>query len=225
MLKPFISLTFFFVCFNLFAQNIEVAGGFNKNDFYDHNEANDQNLNSKYYSAAGYSFGISFEHTYDSLPLKYILKIDNYKGTLQTSYGGHGGGSSTNADVNKLSIALDIYLINIRVLRNIRLNIGGSLSYLLHDKTIGDQSWISYSPNFPYIYSGKDSNIEINKFNFGLITRVAYEIKIKDDLYLLPQYLFYYGLTNEFLSTEADTKSYRHYFEMGLIKIINEGSR
>jgi len=224
MLKPYISLIFFFSNFNLFAQNIEVAGGLNKNDFYDHNEADDPNLDSKYNSAIGYSVGISFEHTYDSLPLKYTLKIDNYKGKLQTSFGGHGGASSTNADVNKLSIALDIYLINIRLLRNIRLNIGGSLSYLLHDNTTGDQSWISYSPNFPYVYSGKDSIVEINKFNFGLITRVAYEIKIKDDLYLIPQYLFYYGLTNEFQNIEADTKSYRHYFEIGLIKKINKGS-
>jgi len=217
MLKIYLSLTFFLIYFDLTGQNIEVAGGLNKNDFYDYGSPSTVHFLSRYYPGSGYFLAVSVDHIIDSLPFKFTLKIDNYKGNLFTTDGSLGGGSSTTAEVDKLNIGLDAYPVNLNLSDWFEINVGISFSYLLHEKMKGHQS--SWQINTTGHTISLDDNSINTKFNFGLIARFTPKIAIGNRLSLLPQYLFYYELTDEFRN-EADSKSYRHYFGIGIMKKI-----
>ena len=64
-----------------------------------------------------------------------------------------------------------------------------------------------------------NDSVDICKeFNFGILSRLGYSIKLHDQWYVVPEYNFYWGLTNEFANIETGVKSFRHYLMLGVVK-------
>ena len=57
-----------------------------------------------------------------------------------------------------------------------------------------------------------------NNVFFGISGRVGYLFNINEKWGLLPYYRFYMGVTDEFKNTEAEIKSMRHSFEIGIVR-------
>jgi hypothetical protein len=137
-----------------------------------------------------------------------------------TSDGGLGGSSTTNAEVEKYALGLSIFPINIRILKELRLNFGGEFSYLINSDVIGTKSSWNMSSGGKKVDLA-DGSVDIFKeFNFGIISRLEYNYKVYNHWYLTPEYNFYLGFTNEFDNIESNVYSFRHYFMLGIVNRI-----
>jgi hypothetical protein len=216
-------LIFIFLCFcflNLNGQDIELAGGININKFYDFPK--DDGISTHYKGDNSYTLAISCGDTlFNSFYSKFGLILDNYKGSIYTIGGALGGGSSTKADVNKTILSLNISPLNFRIDKDLRLNLGLSFNYLLKHKMIGYHTGQQLGYTGQYISLENNSDPYVNNFTFGLTGCIAYELKFKETWSLVPQYLINVGLKNEFRNLEANTKSLRQYFEIGILKRLN----
>lgn len=207
---------------NLEGQSIGVFGGGSRNNFYSFSKYQGDNYVGKYSPGFGYSFGISFENiNCDTIlfPIRFTLNLNNYKGQIYVYNGGLGGGSATTGEVNKYTLGLGIYPVNFRlILKKIQINIGGEFSFLIREKTIGEKSfWRMGAPNKTTTF--ENSGIQINRtYYFGLITRFSYDIRLKNNWFIVPQYFLYYGITNEFKNIEGKIKSKKQCLEFGLKK-------
>lgn len=153
--------------------------------------------------------------------------MDNYKGGFYISNTGFGlgGGLTTKAEVDKYIISLGIYPVNLHVLKNTNISIGGHLGFLLANKTTGYK--ISWGTGMPMnIVSLDNDSIQINNgFYYGLSGIISYSFKITNNLSIVPQYIIYIGLRDEFKNSLAKTKSLRQNLEIGFVKKINTDSR
>lgn len=214
------SALFLFFTSDLLGQKIEIFGAGNRNSFYDYPKYG-THFNGEYNSDYGYSFGISLDGiAIDSFPLKFTLGLNNYRGKIRISNGGLGGGSTTNAEINKYCIGLGIFPVNCKLIfKKMQLNIGGEFSFLMDETTTGYKYfWIMGNNSVIKLGNG---SLQINKkIYFGIISRIAYEVNIKKDWFIIPNYFFYLGMTDEFQNIEAKTKSFRHYIGLGIKKTI-----
>jgi len=211
------------VTFNqLSAQRIEYFGGVNKNYFYDFK--NDTKLAyflSEYEAGNGFQIGFSVEDIeIDSIPFRFTFSIVNYKGTLSLADGYLNGGSTSNFTSNKYLANIGIYPINKDLGQNFTLNLGTEISYLMVQSVVGNH--LKYRINEGQEIIKMDSDYLKTKRNvyFGLGARLAYDIPLLNDWILVPQYSFYFGLTNEFKNVEAKSKAMRHFLSLGLSKIL-----
>lgn len=200
-------------------QRIEISGGFNRNQFYNLGRKDVHN-SSRYNSGNGYSIGLSLEDLkLDTLPIKLSLEFTNYKGHLNVGSSGLGAGSSTDAQVNINTIGLGIYPLSFRPFKNLRFSLGSEFCFLLNEKTSATRySWIIDDATH-HLVSTKHELIDINnKFNVGILGHIGYDFELTDGWVIIPQYQFYLGLTDEFKNIEATTKSFRHYFKIGITR-------
>ena len=72
-------------------------------------------------------------------------------------------------------------------------------------------------PNWSYNLDDK-----YNKYSsltyFGLQGRIAYDFNLSKSIVISPQYLYYFGISDEFIEFPKETKSIRHYFCVGIKK-------
>jgi len=199
------------------AQSLEIAGGANMNTFYTF----DRNLDfskPKNLVNFGYSVSISMDDfKIGKLPLRISLILNNYRGDFHGGFSLAGGGTSTNATINKYDIGLDVYPVHVTFKKNFQVSIGGELNALLYDDIEGYQdTW--GGPNFKR-FNLADKTIRIDcAFTLGMVWRVAYTIALKNNWYIVPQYRFCWGLTNDFKNIEIGIKSIRNYLEVGVKK-------
>jgi hypothetical protein len=221
LIKPILIFSFFFFLFStLNGQNIEIAGGFCKNNFFDLNDKNDPHYNSSYISGSGFSAALSISHIlFDSIPLKYSLRYYNFTGSIYTSASSLGSSGSTSVYGKFSRLNFDLFLLNFKIVNVIHLNFGISFNYLLKDRFSGFQKYYAMNGIYKKTLINENSGLA-SKLCVGPVGRVAYEIALSKKYYLLPQYEFYYGLSLEFLNYEANTKSYRQFIEIALGKII-----
>jgi hypothetical protein len=94
------------------------------------------------------------------------------------------------------------------------------LFLLLKENLAGKMFW-----NIPYSsgnISLENGSIKYSKKLYGgIICRVGYEVDLSRYYYLIPQYLFYVGISPEF-DNEANTKSIRQFVEIGIGKRLRE---
>ena len=204
----------------LLSQKLEFFGGLNNNIFHDYEEQYVHNK-SVYNSDYGYNLGFGIDSIkIDWIKFRFTLFLDNYSGKLNISEGGLGGGSTTIANVEKYQISFGIYPINIRILKRINLNIGLIISRLINESFNGTSGgWAMEQPNWSYNLQDKYNRYSSLTY-FGFQGRIAYDFKISKSIWISPQYLYYFGLSNEFVESPEDTKSMRNYFCIGIKKKI-----
>jgi len=217
-MKLIISILIAISCLPVFGQNIELFGGLNTNNFHDYKE-NEGHYQSSYHSGSGYSFGLAIDSLkVDWMTLRLTLKFDKYSGDLTASDGGLAGSSTTTAEINKSLISLGVFPLNFRIFKRIDLNIGFEISKLISESYKGSSNgWNMGEPNWSYDLQEKYNKYS-SSINFGLSTRLAYNLQINESIIISPQYTFYFGLSNEFIEFPEATKSIRHFIGIGIKK-------
>jgi hypothetical protein len=204
----------------IYCQNIELMGSVNKNDFYNFNR-NLGHFRSSYTSGFGYSVKIGIENIkIDWMKLRLTLNYDSYNGELKASDGGLAGDYTVEAKVKKSIISVGIFPINFKIRERLDINIGFELSRLINEEFQGTKSgWFMYSPNYNYDLKEIYDRFSALKY-FGFSGRLAYDFKLSESISISPQYLYYFGLSNEFDEFPERTKSKRQYFCLGIEKKI-----
>lgn len=199
-------------------KTIEVFGGGSYNDLFDGGDLSIHYM-SEYKNGNGFVLGGAIEEIRtDWIKWRFTLHFENYNGEFNISDGSLGGGYTNEATFDKSIIALGLYPLNIKVTKNLRINFGIIISRMINENFEGTHySWVALKGiwSYPIDDSERYSSIEM----IGFQTRLAYQIKLTEKLALLPQYHFYYGFTSETKITP--TKAMRHYFNIGISKIIN----
>jgi len=222
MMKAFFIL--FFLSFSFITslgQQLGISGGYCTNYFYDFNN-DESTIRTEYEEGSGSHININLDNVYlDTFLFRFSLNFTKYYGSIKTVDGGRTGTSSTTADVEKYILGLAIFPINIKILNELKINIGGEFNYLLNSNVTGTKSSWSIVSNGKKINLA-DGTVDILKeFNFGITSRIGYAVKLKNSWSIVPEYNFYLGLTNEFENIESNVKSFRHYFMIGFINRFN----
>ena len=215
-----LKLLFVFLGFQSHAQKLEFSGGVNRNNYFDGNK-DQHHFESEYHPGYGYSFGIGIsEIKKGSSPPRFALRLDRSTGKIYTHKGSLASGYTTEAEVAKTTLGLGFYPFNFKVLKRIQFSIGMDLSFRISDKTSGYKKWWEGSQivRGGYMTIDNDSMSINNNVFFGISGRVGYLFNINEKWGLLPYYRFYMGVTDEFKNTEAEIKSMRHSFEIGIVR-------
>jgi len=211
-----------FAIADLKGQDLLVFGGLNNNRFCDYKRDNSQ-FSTFYSSLKGTNFGIGLDNVkIANHSFLLTLRASDYNGYVYTTARQTDAVTTTGIELNKSIIGLGIYPFNFKILDNhLDFSFGVESNVLLKTNLKGYRNTIS-TIDQPTINTIIDNSAKsmVNQFGMGLSGRLAYRLKIKNDLYLVPQYTFYCGLTNELKNIEANTKSYRHLIEIGLMKNI-----
>jgi len=203
---------------NSFGQTVEISGGANRNNYFDF-QKQDGHLITEYNHGYGFSFGLSLsDFKIDTLPMRISLLVDQYKGRFYTSNGGLGGSNETEAKVNRTTLGIGLFPVNLNIYNNFQISLGGEFSLKLFDQISGHKSTWRMGVPPTYIELEHDSAKNNKNLFFGICGRMSYDILIKENWYISPQYKFYFGLTDEFEHTEAKIKSMRHNFLIGIIR-------
>lgn len=205
------------VTVSLSGQKFEIFGGINNNKFHDF--IKDNHYRSAYKADYGYTAGFGIDSIkFDWLKLRFTLQFDKYKGNLQVSYGGLGGDQTTVADFEKSLISLCIFPVNFRFFNKVDLNLGFQVSRLITETFNGTSSgWILYQPNWSYTLQDKYDRYSATTY-FGLQGRIACDFNLSKSICVTPQYLYYFGLSDEFVEFPEETKSMRHHLCVGIKK-------
>lgn len=216
-------LLFCFLIFGSFGiangQSIELGGGLNRNIFYNLG-SDDGYIRTEYNSGYGYSLFLNLDDTlFTNYFAKLLITFDNFNGKIYATSGGLGGSSTTNADVNEKTIGLSYFLFKWKVKKAGWVSFGPALNFLLSKKMIGYHSSFLVNGGGGGIDTlGKKSTHYINDITFGLTARAAYDIRISNSWFIVPQIFIYIGLSNDFQNIEAEVNSFRQTIAIGIKK-------
>lgn len=215
-------LCFAFFTFSAAAQSISLIGGVNHNRFFDL-EYDGGHSSSSYDSGQGISMQLAMDDiALEWLPLRFTLGYDSYAGDLVVRSGGQGGSYTTEATVNKSILSLGVYPLNLKFWNSLRLNVGFEFGWLLNEYFEGEQyGWVMNSDRYRYTIQDKYAQFSASK-NYGIKSRIAYDIPLSESWFLSPQYAFYYGLSAEFEQFPTGTRSMRHSILIGISKHFGE---
>ena len=210
--KPKSLMILLIICTNisLFGQVAEFFGGINDNIFFDR-EDNAGHYSSSYKSGYGFCAGIGIDSVKaDWLLLRFSLKFDNYSGELHVSNGGNGGGSTTDAKIEKSIISLGIYPANFCLFHKLHINLGIEASWLISETFSGTNSgWIYGGSTWNYNLKDKFNKLNASKYS-SLCGSISYDIRVSSSIMIAPQYTFHYGLTADFEQLSLEARSMRH---------------
>lgn len=191
------------------------------NHFFDLQKEDSPHTATEYENGSGYRFNIILDNIYlDTLLFRFSLNFTKYDGSFKARDGGLGGSGTIKADVDKCVLGLTIFPINIKVFKELRINIGGEFSYLINSEITGSKSSWNMASGGNYSDLASDSVDIINEFNFGILHRIGYNFKVYKQWYLVPEYNFYLGLTREFDDIGPNVYAFRHYFMVGVVNRI-----
>lgn len=231
-MKLFFVILIYFNSLAVLCQRIEVAGGMNRNIFYDLRKE-DPHFTSTYNPGWGYVIKAGIQDVkVDWLTLKITLEYDNYIGQFKASHGGLGGRWYTSANTKKSVISLGLFPLNFEIRERIELNFGMEMSRLIREDFKGKKGgWIliigeQFDKDPIWSYALEAECDEFNsKYYFGFKASIAYKIDLGQSLYLKPEYSWFIGTSEEFLEFPTITKSMRHYLCIGIGKKLDSSKR
>ena len=209
-MRSLLLLLAFYCTSLLHSQKMDVFVGTNYNLMFDFAEKG-----VHYYSAFeedfGYAVSLGYENSRSSF--RSMLRLDSYKGSFEASDGALGSGYSTETNYSKTILSLGLYPVKIKVFPRLDINLGMVFSVLLHDSLDGDYTiWTVGQPSKVYPLDNDYSS----DLYFGAEARFAYQFPISYNVTLIPQYMAYFGVTNEFTEFPEKVKSLRNFLGVGL---------
>ena len=217
-MKTLFKILILFYSFNLNAQDLIFGGGIIINSYYSFTGNDEGYLYSEYKPGEGYSAFIGYEGVaIDSTPFDLIISFNNYKGHIYTSNGGHVGSRWTNLEAEISRIGLTFIPLRFNIGQNLKIKSGIDMSWLVFNHFKGTQGYYFLASGDIDTLNGPQKEI-VNKFSVGMTIKIQYEISLSENLYLVPQYMINLGLSNEFRNIEVNTKSFKQFFAVGLMK-------
>lgn len=212
--KPIATAIILLTSISLFSQSIEIIGGMNSANFYDF-KGNEQSISSEYYGQRAYAIGLGYETKKLSRnTIRFTLCYDKYGGRLKASDIDYWSGQDANVMIDKSVIALGVFPLNLLLFNTLIINVGMEVSSLLYSYSHGNMREWDRSGNAS-IYDLKDIQYNASAY-YGIRGRLTYDIPISKGFAIMPQYSFYLGLSNEFVSFPSFTKSLRHFVGIGV---------
>ncbi|MDI1232688.1 MAG: hypothetical protein PSX81_00245 [bacterium] len=204
----------------LTGQSLMLFGGLNNNRFFDYKKDN-ANFSTFYSGLKGSNFGIGLDNVkIANHSFLFTLRSSSYNGYVYTTARKPEEITTTGIEINKSILGLGIYPFNFKIKDNhLTFSLGVETNFLLNAQMKGYKNTV-FSADKPDVNTRIDNSSRnmLNKFGMGLSGRLAYRIAIKKDWWIMPQYAFYCGLTNELKNVGANTKTYRHLIEIGLVR-------
>ena len=210
VLKNLLSYSLIFISLSLSAQkNIELSGGMLQNNFRDPFGEDALRKETSYTSEWGYSIRFSIDEVQvDWLKMRFTLGYNYLGGSFKSSDGSQGGSFSIDANFNKSLLTLAVYPAHLEIGRLLWEDFRGITIASSRGQAI-------ITENVEELYDEFNS-----KAYFGLNLRFAYDIKITENWALSPQYNLYYGLSQEFYVPPETSRSYQHFFAIGLQRAL-----
>lgn len=217
---------FLLFSYSLHAQEMEIRLGGNFNQFY-HFPQSPGIFSSDYENGYGGHLGVGWPNLkvrsgtgYSTLGL--YLHYDYYRGKLDNLDGGRGGYYWTNIDASKHVLGFAFYPINIQVgKKRLRFSLGPEVLFLLSDELLG-----TTGSNLMSVPLKQDISAEETRFSAatraGLNVKIGGRIPFGKIAYLVPQYDFSWGLTNEFKMAQGNPKSLLHRLSIGWVFNLNK---
>ena len=201
---------------------VEVNGGVNSHRYYDFIRENEE-YRSTYDYGRGYNFSVGPRYKdildYDA---RAILGIERVSGRFDITDNINPISEEAMGEISRTLITLEVDFLNLTFWKGLGINMGIQFNYLLREDTNGRYSKLLDNSGENSYYSLKEeSNPFSNKLNLGVITRLEYQIKLEDQLFLCPHYIYLYNILPVFDENFQNTRSMRHYFGLGLMKKIN----
>lgn len=114
---------------------------------------------------------------------------------------------------------IGIYPINTNLFKNIELDVG-----LLYSRILSSGFDGSTSNNGP-LTTNVSNKVEhenlLRKNQIGLSARVAYKIKLTNNMYILPQYIYFLGFGGEFKDNRGGIYVQNHIVGIGIEKKLS----
>jgi hypothetical protein len=198
----------------VFSQNIELFDGINYTRFYDNIDIG--HYNSSYTAQTGHSIGIGLDgFDVKGLPWRFTLQYERYRGKIEASDGGLGGGYTTTALIDNSIISLGFFPINFQVFKALNLNLGLMASRLIKESFEGTQEgWALGQPSW-----SSDLQDEYEDFSAqyaaGAQGRIAYDFTLTKSIQISPQYSYYFEFSKAFKHFPKATKAMRHFLGFG----------
>jgi len=207
------------------AQSWEFNTGIHLNNFYDlRNEIGYQSVS--YTPKFGYSLNVSINDIYliDETHIRFTLELNRYGGGVKASEGGQAGHNLIDGQIEKTVLRFGFYPMNFGNKKRLNINIGPTFSLLINEKIKGtyDRWYLAHNEYGNIIVVESSGNLSERydsysaRYYFGMDIRVAYDIQLSENLYLVPQYSLHVGFTNEFTELPEGTKSINNMLGIGI---------
>lgn len=196
-------------------QSTELGGGVSKYYFAlqdDHRSSNYANTN------LGLNFFVSVDEVkfgwkeLENVNFRFTLGINRSNGEFFQRSGGQAGGTFTTARTQKTVLTLDVYPFEFKLFKFIDVNIGVKYLRALSSQASGSRSNFGLAGNSERELDGG----VILKNQVGPTVRVAYKIKISEEMHLIPQYHYYFALSKEFNADIATKRVQNHFLGIGI---------
>lgn len=216
-MKVLIILLFCISSLTLYSQSIEIYGGVNRNMFYGQNHPEYSYFTADYKAGNGFTAGIGIDSLHiNRLRMRFTLQFDQYNGSFDAeSNSGKAIYHRAAGEVNKSVVSLGFFPLNFTVKKKVDLNFGAEASALLSESVSG-AGFYDYSLGESLSYDlAEHYNRYSTRAYYGLKGRIAYPLAFSKVI-LIPQYSFYYGLSNEFEAFPKAIKSMHHSICLGI---------
>ena len=199
----------------LYGQSIEFGAGISKPMI-----SVDDDFRSFNYAASdvGYNFFASFNDVnfgtedIDVLKFRFTLGINTSSVEAFQRTGGQAGGTFTNVTTEKTVLTLGVYPLEFQLFKYIDVNIGFKYLRGISRHAIGSSSNFGAAGNAVTEFDGDI----ISQNQFGPTVRIAYKIKISEQMYLIPQYHYYIALSKEFNYAVMTRFVQNHFIAIGV---------
>lgn len=195
------------------SQIIGLSSGINYGRLYDLHIKSNPHFDSEYTGQHGYSFGIEMKDlAFDTVfNYNFAINYQNYGGQFEARNGGLGGSTADKGDITKHIVSLEFYPFCLKIKKHFRLNFGVTYNVLLSHKLTGVRSW--WYGMAPGLNTGTISLNDLQNYvkarTWGLNSSIGYEFNF-GKITLETRYVFFFGVSNEFLIFQSPAKSMRH---------------
>lgn len=176
-------LLFLFTCISsmtLYSQPVEIFGGANKNVFYGKNDDSYSYFSADYHSGNGFTAGFALDSIRIlRLKMRLSVQFDKYNGKfIAENNSGKAVYEKTIGEIDKSTVALGVFPLNIRIKKKVDLNIGAEVAGLIGENVSGTNHYahIMYGDEL------KDLNALYDRFSsrvcYGLKGRIAYQLAL-----------------------------------------------
>lgn len=202
----------------LSAQNLSFRAGANYGRFYDFRKS-EGHFQKDYHPETSFTTSIALSRVKldSNLYLGFVLNYEQYGGSIYTANGGLGSATSTTGKCKKQVLSLDFYPVELAFWNQLYLGLGINVNATLVKELSGTRySWGGIDSTYSTTTTDLNSISGLVKtFNAGLVGRVGYRY-LFGSWFLEAEYRYYLGLSNEFNSVQASTKSFRHSMVLGI---------
>lgn len=216
-MKVLIILLFCISSLTLYSQSIEVYGGANRNLFYGQKDKNYSYFTADYQAGNGFTAGIGIDSLHiNRFRMRVTIQFDRYNGSFEAE--GNAGKAIYHraaGEIEKSVVSIGFFPLNFTIKKMLDLNLGAEASALLSESVSGT-GFYDYLLGASMSYDlAEHYDRYSTRACYGLKGRIAFPLALSKVI-LIPQYSFYYGLSNEFEAFPKAIKSMRHSVGLGI---------